>query len=82
MRQKAADFALIFGESRYTRAFQRRGGQLCPPAECTDFSEIHGKFATFIRPTESSAPTEHSTNSPKGFRFSLLPAAQPLSQLH
>ena len=45
-----------------------RGGRLCPPAECSVFSEIFGKSATFIGPTESSAPTRRGTNSPKGFR--------------
>ena len=45
-----------------------RGVRLCPPAECSVFSEIFGKSATFIGPTESSAPTRRGTNSPKGFR--------------
>ena len=45
-----------------------RGGRLCPPAECSVFSEIFGKSATFIGPTESSAPTRRGTNLPKGFR--------------
>ena len=45
-----------------------RGGRLCPPAECSVFSEIFGKSAIFIGPTESSAPTRRGTNSPKGFR--------------
>ena len=39
-----------------------------PPAECSVFSEIFGKSAIFIGPTESSAPTRRGTNSPKGFR--------------
>ena len=29
-----------------------RGGRPCPPAECSIFTEICGKLATFIGPTE------------------------------
>ena len=52
---RKATFVNLFLESAYQ--FGRRGGRLCPPAERSALTKIHGKFATFIGPTESSAPT-------------------------
>ena len=41
-----------------------RGGRLCPPAECSDFLEICGEFATLIGSTESPAPTTEDRRVP------------------
>ena len=50
-----------------------RGGRLCPPAECADFSEIFGKFRTFRRADVGIGPY-------KGRRFMHSPRPAGMSR--
>ena len=40
--------------------YLRRGGRLCPPAECTGFTMIFGEFATFRRADVGIGPYNHT----------------------